>query len=170
VFRVLLSAYGKYLILTHGDVKEMRQFLPGLFIAVSFAVAGCTQTREYPGEKSLNSEEVQPDGLRFIELRPGEGTAATEGMVVSVHYTGYLMDGKKFDSSHDRKEPITFVLGAGQVIKGWEEGLLAMKVGQKRKLIIPSHLAYGDRGIPGLIPPGSELVFDVELVGARERE
>ncbi len=146
----------------------MHTFLSLLPFVGLFVITGCTTAREYPGEKSENAEKVAPNGLRYIELRPGDGVEAKEGMMVSVHYTGYLMDGKKFDSSLDRNEPIMFVLGEGRVIKGWDEGLTSMKVHQKRKLIIPAHLAYGDRGVPGVIPPGAELVFDVELVEAKQ--
>lgn len=135
-----------------------------------FVFGGCDTTRDYPGEPSENAEAVMPSGLRYIDLRAGDGAEAEEGMTVSVHYTGYLMDGKKFDSSLDRDEPLLFPLGAGRVIRGWDEGLIGMKVNQKRKLIIPAHLAYGDRGVPGVIPPGSELVFDVELVGTTKDE
>jgi len=137
-------------------------------LAFVLLAAGCNLTREYPGEATENPEAVRPSGLRYIELRPGEGTEAKSGDNVSVHYTGYLMNGKKFDSSLDRGEPITFQLGSGQVIKGWDEGLEGMRVNQKRKLVIPPQLAYDDRGVPGVIPPGSELVFDVELVQVQQ--
>jgi FKBP-type peptidyl-prolyl cis-trans isomerase len=103
--------------------------------------------------------------LQIETLRPGTGAEATAGQKVSVHYTGTLhADGKKFDSSHDRGQPFSFRLGAGQVIKGWDQGVAGMKVGEVRKLTIPPELGYGARGFPGAIPPNSALVFEVELV------
>ena len=104
-------------------------------------------------------------GLQIEELVVGTGAEATNGQKVRVHYTGWLTDGKKFDSSIDRGQPFAFQLGRGQVIKGWDQGVAGMKVGGKRKLTIPPELGYGTRGFPGAIPPNSTLVFEVELVG-----
>jgi FKBP-type peptidyl-prolyl cis-trans isomerase len=103
--------------------------------------------------------------IQIEEVRPGTGAEARAGMNVSVHYVGTLTNGQKFDSSRDRGKPFGFKLGAGQVIAGWDQGVAGMKVGQVRKLTIPPELAYGDRGFPPVIPPGSTLVFEVELVG-----
>lgn len=103
-------------------------------------------------------------GLKYDDLQEGTGAAAKAGDSVSVHYTGWLTDGTKFDSSHDRKSPFSFKLGAGRVIKGWDEGVAGMKVGGKRKLTIPSELGYGARGAGGVIPPNAELVFEVDLL------
>ena len=106
-----------------------------------------------------------PSGLRYEELTEGTGDEATAGKQVEVHYTGWLAsDGTKFDSSVDRGRPFTFPLGAGRVIKGWDEGVAGMKVGGKRKLVIPANLGYGSRGSPGVIPPNAELTFEVELL------
>lgn len=105
--------------------------------------------------------------LQIEELRPGTGAEAKAGHSVSVHYTGSLTNGKKFDSSHDRHEPFKFTLGAGQVITGWDQGVVGMKVGGLRKLTIPSHLGYGERGFSRLIPPNATLVFEVELLAVK---
>ena len=110
------------------------------------------------------NSEIKNDGLKIEVLNEGEGVAAKNGDNVSVHYTGTLEDGTKFDSSIDRGIPFNFVLGAGQVIKGWDLGVLGMKIGEKRKLIIPSDLAYGENGIPGAIPSNATLAFEVELL------
>ena len=110
--------------------------------------------------------------LQVTELAAGEGPAIAAGSVAVVHYTGWLYDpaaedgkGRKFDSSVDRGKPFSFPLGAGRVIKGWDEGVAGMQVGGKRRLVIPSQMAYGERGAGGVIPPGATLVFDVELLG-----
>lgn len=105
-----------------------------------------------------------PDGLTYIVTAPGDA-GAKPGDIVWVHYTGTLKDGTKFDSSRDRGEPIRFTLGKGEVIKGWDEGIKGMKIGEKRTLIIPPTLGYGEKGSPPKIPGNSELHFDVELIG-----
>ena len=106
-----------------------------------------------------------PSGLTIEDLILGEGAAAAAGQSVTVHYTGWLTTGAKFDSSKDRNDPFVFHLGAGQVIRGWDEGVQGMLIGGKRKLTIPPELGYGARGAGGVIPPNATLVFEVELLG-----
>jgi len=106
-----------------------------------------------------------PSGLTIDDIVVGNGAAAAAGQKVKVHYTGWLTNGTKFDSSKDRNDPFVFPLGAGSVIKGWDEGVQGMKVGGKRKLTIPPALGYGARGAGGVIPPNAVLVFEVELLG-----
>jgi FKBP-type peptidyl-prolyl cis-trans isomerase len=143
-------------------------------LALLAALAGgCSHKRGASAEgdsKAAKGEKTgaAPGGLVVDEVKAGEGATATKGKTVSVHYSGHLTDGTKFDSSYDRGQPIDFHLGAGEVIKGWDQGIEGMKVGGKRKLTIPPELAYGARGTPGgPIPPNATLVFDVELVGVK---
>ncbi len=106
-------------------------------------------------------------GLRYQIVQKGSGAKASQGKEISVHYKGQLPDGQVFDSSYDRKQPIDFTVGVGQVIKGWDEGLQLLKVGDKARLVIPSHLAYGSQGAGGVIPPDATLIFDVELMAVK---
>lgn len=115
--------------------------------------------------KDTMKEVATPSGLKYIDTLVGTGESPTPKAKVTVHYTGTLMDGSKFDSSVDRGQPFQFTIGIGRVIKGWDEGVMSMKVGGKRTLIIPSDLAYGKGGRPPVIPPDSTLKFDVELIG-----
>ncbi len=110
---------------------------------------------------------VTSSGLQYLDLVKGSGREAHVGETASVHYTGWLKDGTKFDSSVDRGQPFSFRLGAGQVIKGWDEGVVGMNIGSKRKLIIPPDLGYGARGAGRVIPPNATLIFDVELLDLR---
>ncbi len=121
-----------------------------------------TQTAPAPVDPAVANAK-----LEMKDLEVGKGKEAKTGDTVTVHYTGTFPDGKKFDSSHDRKTPFDFKLGAGQVIKGWDQGVAGMKVGGKRKLTIPYPLAYGEMGRPPTIPPKQTLLFDVELLGIK---
>jgi FKBP-type peptidyl-prolyl cis-trans isomerase len=133
--------------------------------------AAPSRTAEKPPERKFRKIEEKErkvvtteSGLKYEDLEEGQGAEAKSGDRVQVHYTGWLKDGKKFDSSKDRDQPFPFNLGKGEVIKGWDEGVAGMKVGGKRKLIIPYDLAYGKRGRPPVIPPEAELTFEVELL------
>lgn len=131
--------------------------------------ASPSATPTLPGEHPAGAAApvTRPSGLVTQDLVAGDGEIAERGRTALVHYTGWLIDGTRFDSSLDRGQPLPVRLGGGQVIKGWEEGLQGMRVGGKRKLTIPPDLAYGPAGRPPVIPPSATLVFDVELVGLR---
>ncbi|NQV14022.1 FKBP-type peptidyl-prolyl cis-trans isomerase [bacterium] len=115
----------------------------------------------------MTAEVTTASGLKYVDLELGTGKSPLSGQAVSVHYTGTLEDGKKFDSSHDRNKPFSFAVGIGQVIQGWDEGVISMKVGGKRRLVIPPDLGYGARGAGGVIPPNATLIFEVELLDIR---
>ena len=112
-------------------------------------------------------ETVTPSGVKYTDLRIGEGSEAATGKIVEVHYIGWLEDGTKFDSSRDRDRPFTFRLGAGDALKGWDEGLLGMKVGGKRKLVIPPELGFGKQGVGSVVPPNAVLLYEFELLAVR---
>jgi FKBP-type peptidyl-prolyl cis-trans isomerase FkpA len=143
----------------------MKNFIIGAAIFGLSMIWGCGQ--EKPANKTEPALITTPSGLQYTDLKTGTGAEAKAGMNVSVHYTGWLTDGMKFDSSVDRNEPFNFPLGRGKVIKGWDEGVAGMKVGGKRKLVIPPELGYGARGAGPTIPPGATLVFEVELLGVQ---
>ena len=139
-----------------------------LLTAGIFSITACSEQAITKKEASNMTELIKTD------IKQGEGALATAGHDVTVHYTGWLYDetaadhhGRKFDSSRDRGQPFNFPLGAGHVIKGWDQGVEGMKVGGQRTLVIPAHLGYGARGAGGVIPPGATLVFDVELLGVK---
>ncbi|HHI02518.1 MAG TPA: FKBP-type peptidyl-prolyl cis-trans isomerase [candidate division Zixibacteria bacterium] len=134
------------------------------------AVTDTTATEATEGGETTEGTAVDENevttesGLKYVDYTVGDGASPKEGDMVVVHYSGFLTDGTKFDSSVDRGQPFQFKIGVGQVIKGWDEGVMSMKVGGKRKLIIPPELGYGARGAGGVIPPNATLLFDVELL------
>jgi peptidylprolyl isomerase len=144
-----------------------------LFIAAAFAASCATVAAEQPKttKKGNPAMITTPSGLKYVDVTPGEGASPQKGQKCVMHYTGWLWvneaKGTKFDSSVDRKDPFSFTLGVGQVIKGWDEGVGSMKKGGKRTLYIPSALGYGSRGAGGVIPPNADLIFDVELIDFR---
>ena len=148
--------------------------LASLVLAAAFAATASAQAPTQPGSKEISKMDATVGVLKKLDVKQGTGAEAVSGKPVVVHYTGWLYDpsspegkGKKFDSSVDRKEPFSFPLGGGRVIRGWDEGVAGMKVGGKRTLIIPADKAYGARGAGGVIPPNATLVFDVELLEVR---
>ena len=152
------------------------RYLP-LAILATFAINGCTAsdntspsqpaTQTQTTSTASSATRTTPSGLIIETLATGTGAAAAPGDTVSVHYTGWLTNGTKFDSSRDRNEPFNFRLGAGQVIPGWDEGVAGMQPGGKRRLTVPAQLAYGARGAGGVIPPNAVLVFEVEYLGVK---
>lgn len=149
-------------------MRNVEKFIVALLLVAAIIIPACSQKEvKGPGEQptaTAGNEVKTASGLAYVDLVPGKGAAPTPGKVVTVHYTGWLVNGTKFDSSVDRGEPFKFTIGAGQVIPGWDEGVMSMKVGGKRKLIIPPQLGYGSAGAGGVIPPNATLIFEVELL------
>jgi len=137
-----------------------------VLLAITFAVISCNSLEQDKVEMDVYKGEKITE-LKINEITEGTGTEAVSGKMVSVHYTGWLTDGTKFDSSKDRGEPFSFPLGAGRVIAGWDQGVAGMKIGGKRELIIPPHMGYGASGAGGVIPPNAALRFEVELLGVQ---
>jgi peptidylprolyl isomerase len=133
---------------------------------VTPGLGGETASEKHPANNS-NQTITTPSGLQYEDLVAGSGDSPKKGKKVTVHYTGWLMNGTKFDSSLDRNEPFVFTIGAGEVIPGWDEGVMTMKIGGKRKLIVPASLGYGAAGAGGVIPPNATLVFEVILLDVR---
>jgi FKBP-type peptidyl-prolyl cis-trans isomerase FkpA len=162
------------------EMKRRRPMNNGQRVALFMAVLGAMfilyflgQSIQERGTAGDATSFIDPNielvttasGLQYQDLDAGSGAEARAGQVVQVHYTGWLLDGTKFDSSLDRGQPYEFLLGAGNVIAGWDEGIAGMKVGGRRLLIIPAELGYGERGAGGVIPPNATLVFEVQLLG-----
>lgn len=162
----LLAVMMVFSISFAGDTTEVKQDTTAM-------KAAKTDTAEMAAKKPEKVKTVS--GLEYIDHKVGDGDIAVAGDLVDVHYTGWLQNadgskGKKFDSSKDRNQPFSFPLGAGRVIKGWDEGVAGMAVGGVRELIIPAKLGYGERGAGGVIPPNSTLIFEVELLKVKKKQ
>lgn len=155
-------------------MRNVEKLLVVLLLIAAVAIAACSEKDTRPAAAGQNAavpvasgEKVTtPSGLSYTELVKGSGASPVAGKEVKVHYTGWLENGTKFDSSVDRGEPLVFNVGIGQVIPGWDEGVMSMKVGGKRRLVIPANLGYGAAGAGGVIPPNATLIFEVELIDA----
>jgi len=151
-------------------MRNVERFIVILLLLAAVAIPACSQKEAQPvpgksNESKASAEAVTTaSGLSYTDMVKGTGAAPTSGKNVTVHYTGVLENGTKFDSSVDRGQPFVFRIGAGEVIPGWDEGVISMKVGGKRKLVIPPHLAYGAAGAGGVVPPNATLIFEVELL------
>jgi len=138
-----------------------------LALGVSAGLAAQPEPFEKFQRDGAHVEIVTATGLRYTDLKIGQGQEAAEGKIVEVHYTGWLADGKKFDSTYDCRRPLTFRMGTGDMIKGLNEGIAGMREGGKRRLIIPPELGFGKQGGGGVIPPNATLIYDVELLSIR---
>lgn len=163
-------------------MRDVEKLIVALLLLAAVAIPACTQKEgKQPADQKVETAPAAgtpapaagqtvttPSGLKYLDLVVGSGSAPVPGKMVSVHYTGWLENGTKFESSHDTGRPIDFTIGAGQVIPGWDEGVMTMKVGGKRKLTIPPQLGYGAAGAGDKIPPNATLVFEVELMDAQK--
>ena len=136
-----------------------------VLVAMAAVAAACSQSPASAG--GGGNEVTTPSGLTYTDVKEGTGAQPRPGQTAVVHYTGWLLDGTKFDSSKDRGQPFSFPLGQGRVIKGWDEGVATMKVGGVRRLTIPANLGYGAQGAGGVIPPNATLTFEVELLDVK---
>jgi FKBP-type peptidyl-prolyl cis-trans isomerase len=143
---------------------RLKFVLLAFIFAIALGAYVSAQTDTSHPTKVTGKPQTKAGGLEYWDIKAGTGAEAVPGKEVRVNYTGWLVNGKKFDSSVDRHQPFDFPLGGGQVIKGWDEGVAGMKVGGKRQLKIPPALGYGSRGAGGVIPPNATLIFDVELL------
>jgi FKBP-type peptidyl-prolyl cis-trans isomerase len=179
-----VRVYGSFAVVTGGEIATMRAddksetstfrftdvfaLRRGRWQAVSSQFTSSSEVGITVVQKADGTKECStPSGLKYIDLVEGKGISPKPGQTVIVHYTGWLENGTKFDSSVDRGQPIPFPIGVGRVIKGWDEGLMSMKIGGKRKLFVPANLGYGQQGRAPVIPPNATLIFEVELVGIR---
>mmetsp|Transcript_17017 Transcript_17017/g.23383 ORF Transcript_17017/g.23383 Transcript_17017/m.23383 type:complete len:189 (+) Transcript_17017:88-654(+) len=152
------------------SAKDLQYSRRDFVNAISVSAALVAAPVLYQARPAFAEDEfIQTDsGLKYLIVKEGTGGNVTPGQTIKAHYTGWLDDfdsEKKFDSSYDRRKPLVFQVGTGRVIKGWDEALLSMKIGEKRRIIVPANLGYGSRGAGGVIPPGATLYFDVELLG-----
>jgi peptidylprolyl isomerase len=152
-------------------MRGVEKIIAVLLLFVAIAIPACAQ-KEAQAASAIPELKAKTTttatGLAYQDAKVGSGASPVKGKLVKVHYTGWLLNGTKFDSSVDRKEPFEFAIGAGQVIPGWDEGVMSMKVGGKRRLTIPAKLGYGARGAGGVIPPNATLIFDVELLDVQK--
>lgn len=144
-------------------VVHLTALLLACVMLLGTPIAWAAESPDVTAETPMESVTTA-SGLTYTDLVVGEGASPTTGQMVTVHYTGSLMDGTVFDSSHRRNQPFSFQIGVGQVIKGWDEGVATMQIGGKRQLVIPPDLGYGSRGAGGVIPPNATLNFEVELL------
>ncbi|QSJ16320.1 FKBP-type peptidyl-prolyl cis-trans isomerase [Nostoc sp. UHCC 0702] len=157
------------LVLVSAQVGSKQEAIAANLTEITPASTSVTENNTLIASKPMSDANVvtTPSGLKYKDLEEGTGETPKTGQTVTVHYTGTLENGKKFDSSRDRGEPFKFKIGVGQVISGWDEGVGTMKVGGRRELIIPPELGYGASGAGGVIPPNATLIFDVELLGLK---